>query len=42
MEVKESQNASGFLPIELDLVIFDLDLFAVVGGHVCAGVKFVP
>jgi hypothetical protein len=37
IEVKESRNASSLLPIKLAL-IFDLDLFAMVLGYVCADV----
>jgi hypothetical protein len=38
MEVNESRNASNLLPIMLSLLISDLDLFAIVSGHVCADV----
>ena len=38
IEVKESRNASSLLPIKLALMISDLDLFAMVSGHVCADV----
>jgi hypothetical protein len=38
IEVKESRNASGLLPIKLALMISDLDLFAMVSGHVCVDV----
>jgi hypothetical protein len=36
IEVKESRNVSSLLLIELALIISDLDLFAIVLGHVCA------
>jgi hypothetical protein len=35
MEVKESRNASSLLPIRLASMISDLDVFAIVLGHVC-------
>ena len=39
IEVKESRNASSLSPMELVLIISDLDLlFAMVSGHVCANV----
>jgi hypothetical protein len=38
IEVKESRNTSSLLPIKLALMISDLDLFAIVLGHVCADV----
>jgi hypothetical protein len=38
IEVKESRNASSLLPIKLVSMISDLDLFAMVSGHVCASV----
>ena len=38
IEVKESQNISSLLLIKLALIIFDLDLFAMVLGHVYADV----
>ena len=40
IEVKESRNTSSLLPIKLALIISDLDLFAIVSGHVCADVTF--
>lgn len=36
--MKESRNASDLLPIKLAVLISDLDLFAIVSGHVCADV----
>jgi hypothetical protein len=36
IEVKESRNASSLLPIKLASMISNLDLFAMVSGHVCA------
>jgi len=36
--VKESRNAFSILLIKLALMMFDLDLFAMVLGHVCANV----
>lgn len=35
IEVKESRNASSLLLMKLALIISDLDLFAIVSGHVC-------
>jgi hypothetical protein len=35
IEVKESRNASSLLPIKLASMISNLDLFAMVSGHVC-------
>jgi hypothetical protein len=40
IEVKESRNTSSLLPIKLALMISDLDLFAMVSGHVCADVTW--
>jgi hypothetical protein len=42
IEVKESRNASSLLLIKLPLMISDLDLFAMVLGHVCAAVTLAP
>lgn len=36
IEVKESRNASSLLLIKLALMISDLDLFAIVSGHLYA------
>ena len=36
IEMKESRNASSLLSIKLVLMISDLDLVAIVSGHVCA------
>jgi hypothetical protein len=41
IEVKESRNGSILLPIELGLIISDLDLFNIASGHVCVDAMLV-
>ena len=41
IEVKESRDAFSLLPMELGLIISDLDLFNIASGHVCVDAMLV-